>query len=61
MKKLSESDVKRLLRRGVTQIINEDELIKMLESGKPLRLKQGFDPSFTDIHMGHVVGLRKLR
>src|SRR5208283_3971404 len=29
--------------------------------GKPLRLKQGFDPSFTDIHMGHVVGLRKLR
>ena len=33
----------------------------MLESGRPLRLKQGFDPSFTDIHMGHVVGLRKLR
>ena len=61
MKKLSDSEIKRLLRRGVTQIINEDELIKMLESGKPLRLKQGFDPSFTDIHMGHVVGLRKLR
>jgi tyrosyl-tRNA synthetase len=33
----------------------------MLNSGRPLRLKQGFDPSFTDIHMGHVVGLRKLR
>jgi tyrosyl-tRNA synthetase len=61
MKKLSDSEIKRLLRRGVTQIINENELIKMLESGKPLRLKQGFDPSFTDIHMGHVVGLRKLR
>ena len=45
----------------MTQIINEEELVKMLESGKPLRLKQGFDPSFTDIHMGHVVGLRKLR
>jgi tyrosyl-tRNA synthetase len=61
MKKLLESDLKKLLKRGVTQIINEEELIKMLESGKPLRLKQGFDPSFTDIHMGHVVGLRKLR
>jgi len=61
MKKLSDSDLKHLLRRGVTQIINEEELVKMLESGKPLRLKQGFDPSSTDIHMGHVVGLRKLR
>jgi tyrosyl-tRNA synthetase len=61
MKKLTDSDLKRLLRRGVTQIINEEELLKMLESGKPLRLKQGFDPSSTDIHMGHVVGLRKLR
>jgi tyrosyl-tRNA synthetase len=61
MKKISDSEFKRLFRRGVTQIINEDELIKMMQSGRPLRLKQGFDPSFTDIHMGHVVGLRKLR
>jgi tyrosyl-tRNA synthetase len=61
MKKPSDADLKRLLKRGVTQIVNEDELMKMLESGKPLRLKQGFDPSFTDIHMGHVVGLRKLK
>lgn len=61
MKKLSDSEMKKLLRRGVTQIINEDEFIRMLESGRPLRLKQGFDPSSTDIHMGHVVGLRKLR
>jgi tyrosyl-tRNA synthetase len=61
MKKLTDSELKKLLKRGVTQIINEEELMKMLESGRPLRLKQGFDPSFTDIHMGHVVGLRKLR
>lgn len=61
MKKLSESEFKRLFRRGVSQIINEEELLKMIQSGRPLRLKQGFDPSFTDIHMGHVVGLRKLR
>ncbi|MDD5398741.1 MAG: tyrosine--tRNA ligase [Dehalococcoidia bacterium] len=61
MKRLSESEFKRLFRRGVSQIINEDELLRMMQSGRPLRLKQGFDPSFTDIHMGHVVGLRKLR
>ena len=61
MKKLSDSEFKKLFRRGVTQVINEDELLRMMQSGRPLRLKQGFDPSFTDIHMGHVVGLRKLR
>jgi len=61
MKKMTDADLKRLLHRGVSEIINEKELIKMLQSGRPLRLKQGFDPSFTDIHMGHVVGLRKLR
>ena len=50
-----------LLKRGVAEIIVEQELIKLLESGKYLRLKQGFDPSSPDIHLGHVVGLRKLR
>ena len=50
-----------ILSRGVAEIIVEAELRKLLESGKPLRLKQGFDPSRPDIHLGHVVGLRKLR
>jgi len=50
-----------LLKRGVAETIVEDELIKLLDSGKTLRLKQGFDPSCPDIHLGHVVGLRKLR
>jgi tyrosyl-tRNA synthetase len=53
-------DLKLLLRRGVAEVIVESELTKLLESGKPLRLKQGFDPSCPDIHLGHVVGLRKL-
>jgi tyrosyl-tRNA synthetase len=39
----------------------EQELVQLLESGKRLKLKQGFDPSTPDIHLGHVVGLRKLR
>ncbi|MCX5992324.1 MAG: tyrosine--tRNA ligase [Chloroflexi bacterium] len=50
-----------LLKRGVAEIISEQEVMKLLESGRPLRLKQGFDPSRPDIHLGHVVGLRKLR
>lgn len=51
----------RVLKRGVAEIIVEEELRRLLESGRPLRLKQGFDPSRPDIHLGHVVGLRKLR
>ena len=51
----------RLLRRGVSEVIVESELIELLDSGKRLRLKMGFDPSAPDIHMGHAVGLRKLR
>ncbi|MBI4318918.1 MAG: tyrosine--tRNA ligase [Chloroflexi bacterium] len=51
----------RLLRRGVAEIIVEEELVAELKSGKSLRLKMGFDPSAPDIHLGHVVGLRKLR
>ena len=50
-----------LLRRGVAEIITEAELLGLLSSGRILNLKQGFDPSAPDIHLGHVVGLRKLR
>ena len=50
-----------ILKRGVAEIITEAELLRMLNSGRILTLKQGFDPSAPDIHLGHVVGLRKLR
>jgi len=50
-----------LLKRGVAEVIIEEELKELLQSGTILRLKQGFDPSRPDIHLGHVVGLRKLR
>ncbi len=55
------TDFNFLLKRGVSEIISEEELLRLLNSGKKLRLKEGFDPSSTDIHMGHMVGLRKLR
>jgi tyrosyl-tRNA synthetase len=50
-----------ILKRGVAEIIVESELRRLLNSGRILNLKQGFDPSAPDIHLGHVVGLRKLR
>ena len=50
-----------ILKRGVAEIIVELEMRRLLKSGRILNLKQGFDPSAPDIHLGHVVGLRKLR
>ena len=55
------NDIGYLLKRGVAEIIIEEEMVKLLHSGKKLRLKEGFDPSFPDIHLGHMVTLRKLR
>ena len=54
-----------LLRRGVEQIVPEDELVEKLERsrkrGQPLKVKLGCDPSRPDLHLGHAVVLRKLR
>ncbi len=54
-------DLNYVLKRGVAEIIVEEELNELFRSGKKLRLKEGFDPSFPDIHLGHMVSLRKLR
>ncbi len=54
-----------IIRRGADEIIPEDELVKKLEQSikknKPLRIKEGFDPTAPDIHLGHMVSIRKLR
>jgi len=50
-----------ILTCGVAEVIVKEELERLLASGKKLRLKEGFDPSSPDIHLGHMVGLRKLR
>ena len=55
------SSLDHLLERGVAEIIVEEEFRDLLAAGRRLRLKQGFDPSAPDIHLGHMVGLRKLR
>lgn len=54
-------DINELLTRGVAEVIVESELRQRLASGQALRLKQGFDPTKPDMHIGHAVGLRKLR
>ena len=54
--------IEELLTRGVQAIYpTKDELDKVLKSGKKLRLYQGFDPTGTQLHIGHMVGFRKLR
>lgn len=50
-----------LLGRGVAEVLVERELRAKLAGGRPLRLKQGFDPNKPLMHIGHAVGLRKLR
>lgn len=54
-----------IIRSGTEEILPEDEFQRKLEravaDGRPLRIKQGFDPTAPDIHLGHAVGLRKLR
>ena len=49
------------LRRGAEEILLEDELETRLATGRPLRVKAGFDPTAPDLHLGHVVLLNKMR
>ncbi|MEK7569440.1 MAG: tyrosine--tRNA ligase [Patescibacteria group bacterium] len=62
MKTITDSGkIEELLSRGVEKIYpGKEELRKILVSGKRLRLYQGFDPTGTKLHLGHMVGLRKL-
>ena len=54
--------IEELLTRGVDKIYpSKEELEKILRSGKKLKLYQGFDPTGTQLHIGHMVGFRKLR
>ncbi|MDD2332578.1 MAG: tyrosine--tRNA ligase [Candidatus Cloacimonetes bacterium] len=54
-----------IIRRGVEEIIPEEGLIQKLalsrQSGVPLRIKYGIDPTGADVHLGHLVPIRKMR
>ena len=50
-----------IIKRGAAELLIEDELIKKLKKGTPLRVKAGFDPTAPDLHLGHTVLINKLR
>jgi len=55
------NDQLELIRRGSDEILVEAELVERLKTGKPLRVKAGFDPTAPDLHLGHAVLLNKMR
>ena len=50
-----------VIRRGSDELLVEAELVEKLKSGRPLRVKAGFDPTAPDLHVGHTVLINKLR
>jgi tyrosyl-tRNA synthetase len=50
-----------IIKRGTEEILLEDDLRQRLASGRPLRVKAGFDPTAPDLHLGHTVLINKLR
>ncbi|MBP9771171.1 tyrosine--tRNA ligase, partial [Candidatus Gracilibacteria bacterium] len=54
-------DIKTLLDRGTVEVIVRKDLEEKLKSGKKLKVKLGIDPSGADLHLGHMVVIKKLR
>jgi tyrosyl-tRNA synthetase len=50
-----------LIKRGCDELLVEAELVEKLKTGRPLRIKAGFDPTAPDLHLGHTVLINKLR
>lgn len=50
-----------LIKRGAVEVLPEDELVAKLKTGRPLRIKAGFDPTAPDLHLGHTVLIQKMK
>ena len=50
-----------LVKRGCVDVLQEDDLLRKMERGEPLRVKAGFDPTAPDLHLGHTVLINKMR
>ncbi len=59
--KIDPEEQLRTFRRGTVDILVEEELLRKLSRGKPLRIKAGFDPTAPDLHLGHTVLLHKMK
>jgi tyrosyl-tRNA synthetase len=51
----------KIIKRGVVDVLPEDELVAKLQRGRPLRVKAGFDPTAPDLHLGHTVLIQKMK
>jgi tyrosyl-tRNA synthetase len=49
------------IRRGCEELLLEEDLVRKLKTGRPLRVKLGLDPTAPDLHLGHTVVINKLR
>lgn len=58
---LAVEDSLALIKRGADELLIESELVERLKSGRPLRIKAGFDPTAPDLHLGHTVLINKLK
>ncbi len=58
---LSAEEQLKIIKKGVLEVISEEELLEKLKEGRPLIVKAGFDPTAADLHLGHTVLLQKLR
>src|SRR3989304_9316846 len=59
--KIDPQEQLRLIGRGAVEILVEEELLKKLRRGTPLRVKAGFDPAAPDLHLGHTVLIQKMK
>lgn len=50
-----------VIKRGCVELITEEDLIEKLKEGRPLVIKAGFDPTLSDLHLGHTVVMQKMR
>ncbi|MBI5438083.1 MAG: tyrosine--tRNA ligase [Nitrosomonadales bacterium] len=57
----TQADALAVIKRGAHELLLEEELKQKLASGRPLRVKAGFDPTAPDLHIGHTVLLNKMR
>jgi tyrosyl-tRNA synthetase len=59
--KVNPQEQLRVIKRGAVEILLEEELLRKLRRGKPLRIKAGFDPTAPDLHLGHTVLIQKMK
>src|SRR3990167_4595954 len=58
---MSAKEALAIIQRGADEIIQEEALLERFQSGVPLRIKMGIDPTAADLHFGHTVLINKLR